>query len=155
MQRIYQKALKNDENIYKMWKICSDKEALENGKRRHIVTYQENATKPYRKGEYHPLPIAVSGYERLSVATGSCHGNRVTVLLGICRGDTPPVLTVDGTVAYLLGESRNAYVQCADVPYENTDFYEYSAIPDAGNIRELLFEGDDVIVVYVELLVEP
>ncbi len=155
---IYLRAVENDAHIWSVWTSCASAEAAKKGTRCHVVTYRENCTKPFREGEYCPLPLFVDGRTAFTMQTGVCEGEKVTLFVGVQQGGGIPELTVDGTVAPCIGMTDDAYCchprKMSDPEkqiYADVNFYAYKVVPDGNRIRNIVFSGDNVTVRYLEL----
>ncbi len=158
---IYQKSLENDAHVWAVWSACESAESTKKGTRRHVVTYQENCTKPYREGEYRPLPMCINGEARISIQTGESKNKKVTLFVGVRQGDAAPAVTVDGTSAPCIGETFDAYClhprrmsNPEKKMYADVDFYAYSITPSRERIRNIVLVGDGATVKYLEIKVE-
>ncbi len=157
----YMKGVENDAHVCVCWDAAKTRKNAECGTRRHVTTYQENCTKPYRTGEYHPLPMNLFGKITFVMKTGECAGKQVALFVGVTRGQAAPSVWVDGKNAPCLGISDGAYAchprklsNPDKVPYAEVDFYAYAVIAAKGNTREIILRGDGICVEYLELLVE-
>lgn len=108
-REIYLLGVEQDGFVPAVWDACSAVEKAKSGTRRHVVTYRENCTKPFREGEYRPLPMTLDGETAFTMQTGDCENKRVTLFVGVAQGDATPDITVDGTSVPRLGITDDAY----------------------------------------------
>jgi len=102
----------------------------------------------------------IKGFASQYFDTGECFNKKMTFFLGVNKGQSSPTVYVDGKNAPCLGETTDTYAQNAKmlIPkqnrYEAMDFYAYKIEATAGNKREIIVNGNHILLQYVEIKVE-
>ena len=162
-EEAYQKYLENeqkDEFLKENWENCASSENCQKGIRRHVMTHREDCMVPLGEAKIRPLPSVINGEKVFSLETGDCQSRKVTLYVGVKKGEKAPEICVDGMAADCLGNTEDAFlsqaklVDGAERRTEKMELYAYAVTAAKGNKREILVKGNNVTVNYLEMKIE-
>lgn len=124
------------------------------------MTHREDCMVPLGEAKIRPLPSVINGEKVFSLETGDCQSRKVTLYVGVKKGEKAPEICVDGMAADCLGNTEDAFlsqaklVDGAERRTEKMELYAYAVTAAKGNKREILVKGNNVTVNYLEMKIE-